>query len=153
MSVRIVLDAAAFNVLDTRDGRKLRAVVHRTLRRGGEICCAAVTLAEVCRGTQRTRRVESALAHDRGGQRIRVIHTDERLAKLVGAILHDTHSGSDRLADAHVVAVCGGADRATVMTSDPDDIAALADALPGTRVLTRDPADPFRPGEDNRSGG
>ncbi|MGH3545836.1 MAG: PIN domain-containing protein [Mycobacteriales bacterium] len=107
------------------------------------ICCAAVTLAEVCRGTPRTRRVEAALARDRGGQRVQAIPTDARLAKLVGTILYQTGSGSERLADAHVVAVCARADSAVVFTSDPGDIIELAQALPGTRVLVRDPAAPL----------
>lgn len=140
MSQRTVLDAAAFDVLDTAKGARVRALLERTAVEGGEIWCAAVTLAEVCRGTARTRRVEAALARNRGGQRIRVLPTDERLAKLVGAILYETGSGSERLGDAHVVAVCAGADSAVVFTSDPDDIAILAVAIPGTRVVIRDPA-------------
>jgi hypothetical protein len=83
--------------------------------------------------------VEAALARDRGGQRIRVVSTDERLAKLVGAILHSTGSGSDRLADAHVAAVCTGSDAAVVVTADPDDILAMGSAVPGTRIITRTP--------------
>lgn len=140
MSLRVVLDAAAFDVLDTNDGRGLRALLRRGLERGGEATCAAVTLAEVCRGAARTRRVEAALARNRGGQRLRVVPTDERLAKLVGAILHTTGRASEYLGDAHVVAVCAGADVAVVITSDPDDIAALAVAVPGTRVTVRTPA-------------
>lgn len=101
--------------------------------------CAAVTLAEVCRGTARTRRAEVAVSRDRGGQRVIVVATDERLAKLVGAILHTTASDSKRLGDAHVVAVCAGAERAVVLTSDPSDITELATAVPGTRVLVRAP--------------
>ncbi|MGH8887700.1 MAG: PIN domain-containing protein [Egibacteraceae bacterium] len=139
MSQRTVLDATAFDVLDTAKGRRVRALLERTAVEGGEICCAAVTLAEVCRGTARTRRVEAALARNRGGQRIRVLPTDERLAKLVGAILYETGSGSERLGHAHVVAVCAGADAAVVLTSDPDDIATLAVAVPGTRITIRDP--------------
>lgn len=69
--------------------------------------------------------------------------TDERSAKLVGAILHDTGHGSDRIADAHVVAACTASDTAVVFTSDPDDIAALATAVPGTRIIIRDPAAPL----------
>lgn len=140
MSLRVVLDAAAFDVLDTSDGQGLRALLRRAMERGGEASCAAVTLAEVCRGTARTRRVEVALARDRGGQRLRVVPTDERLAKLVGAILHATGRASEHLGDAHVVAVCAGADVAVVVTSDPGDIAALAVAVPGTRVTARTPA-------------
>ncbi len=139
MSLRTVLDAAAFDRIDHRDGGAVRALLRRTIERGGEVCCAAVTLAEVCRGTARTRQVEVALRRDRGGQRIRVVVTDERLAKLVGAVLDATGSGSERLADAHVVAVCAGADVAVVVTADPADITGLASAVPGTRVVVRDP--------------
>lgn len=113
--------------------------MRRASTRGWDVCCAAVTLAEVCRGRARTRRVEAALARDRGGRRIRVISTDEQLAKLVGAIMDDTHSGSDMLADAHVVAVCAGADHAVVVTVDPHDIVRLATALRGVRIVTRSP--------------
>lgn len=57
----------------------------------------------------------------------------------MGTILHTTASGSDLMADAHVVAVCAGADAAIVVTSD-HDILALAVAVPGTRIVTRTPA-------------
>jgi len=83
--------------------------------------------------------VEAALVRRHGGQRVIVAQTDERLAKFVGAILHATDSGSERLADAHVVAVAAPADAAIVITSDPDDIAALAVAVPGTRIVVRSP--------------
>ena len=139
MRARLVLDAGAFDVLDTSAGTGLRAVMRRASTREWDVCCAAVTLAEVCRGRARTRRVEAALARDRGGRRIRVISTDEQLAKLVGAIMDDTHSGSDMLADAHVVAVCAGADHAVVVTVDPHDIVRLATALRGVRIVTRSP--------------
>ncbi len=140
MTTRLVLDAAAFDLLDAPRSEDFRSLLREAVRRRTEVCCAAVTLAEVCRGAARTRRVEVALARERGGQRINVVPTDERLAKLVGAILHDTKSGSDRLADAHVVAVCAGADNALVLTADPADITALGAAVPGTRIVTRDPA-------------
>lgn len=144
MTFRVVLDAAAFDVLDTRRGDDLRVLLRRAATQGDTVCCAAVTLAEVCRGTARTRRVEAALVRRHAGQRVQVVPTDERLAKLVGAILHETRSGGDRLADAHVVAVCAEAEAAMVLTADPDDITALAAAVPGTRIVTRDPADPLR---------
>lgn len=139
MNVQVVLDAAAFDHLDAPSGGALRALLRRTAERGGEVCCAAVTLAEVCRGTARTRRTEAALVRDRGGQRIRVVPTDERLAKLVGAILYSTGSASDRLADAHVVAACARSDAAVVVTADPGDIVALAAAVPATRIIARLP--------------
>jgi len=138
VTARTVLDAAAFDHLDHADGGSLRALLRRTVERGGEVVCAAVTLAEVCRGSARTRRVEAALVRDRGGQRIRIVPTDERLAKLVGAVLDHSGAASDRLADAHVVALCAGADAAVVVTADPGDIAELSAAIPGTRVVVRD---------------
>lgn len=134
-----MLDAAAFDGLNAPDGADLRALIMRSAAKGTDVFCAAVTLAEVCRGTRRTRRVEASLARRRGGRRIRVVPTDVRLAKLVGAILHDTASGSEMIADAHVVAVCAGAERALVVTSDPDDIVRLAAAVPGVRIVTRAP--------------
>jgi len=139
MMSRVVLDAGAFDVLDSHSGADLRGLMRRVSERDGEVCCAAVTLAEVCRGTARTRRVEAALARGRGGRRIRVIPIDERLAKLVGGILHDTARGSEMLGDAHVVAACTGADTAVVVTSDPHDISLLATAVRGVRIVTRMP--------------
>jgi predicted nucleic acid-binding protein len=139
VSVSAVLDAAAFDVIDRAEGAALRHLLRTVLERGGDVRCAAVTLAEVCRGPARTRRVEVAVARDRGGQRILVVPTDAKLAKLVGAVLQAADRGSDAMADAHVVAVCAAVDRAVVLTSDPDDISALAAAIPGTRVIARSP--------------
>jgi predicted nucleic acid-binding protein len=135
----VVLDAAAFDVIDRPVGEDLRALLRTTLNRDGEVRCAAVTLAEVCRGQARTRRVEATLRQDRGGRRIRIVPTDERLAKAVGHVLSVARRDSCHLADAHVVAVCADADRAVVVTSDPDDIAHLAAALPAVRIVTRRP--------------
>lgn len=139
MTARIVLDASAFDVLDTFAGTELRGLIRRASARGTDTYCAAVTLAEVCRGTTCTRRIEVSLTRDRGGRRIRVVPTDEQLAKLVGAILNDTKRGSEHIADAHVVAVCAGAEHAVVVTDDPADITALAVAVPGVRIVTRKP--------------
>lgn len=69
-----------------------------------------------------------------------VVDTDDRLAKLVGAILHTTDADSSMLADAHVVAVCTGGSVAVVITTDPDDIIELSAAVPGTRVTARRPS-------------
>lgn len=139
MSVSAVLDAAAFDVIDRAEGAALRHLLRTILERGGDVRCAAVTLAEVCRGPARTRRVEVAVARDRGGQRILVVPTDAKLAKLVGAVLHAADRGSDAMADAHVLAVCAAVEAAVVITADPDDINALAAGIPGTRVIIRTP--------------
>ncbi len=139
MTTAAVLDAAAFDVLDRSEGAALRHLLRVVLVSGGEVRCAAVTLAEVCRGPARTRRAEAAIARDRGGQRILVVPTDFRLAKLVGAVLHSAGHGSESIADAHVIAVCASFDAAIVITSDPDDIAELASGVPGTRIVARAP--------------
>jgi predicted nucleic acid-binding protein len=137
VTLRVVLDAAAFDHLDGPSARGLLAILERAVaQHDGEVRCAAVTLAEVCRGPARTRRVEAILAARRGGRPITVVPTDERLAKLVGAVLDHAREGSAMIADAHVVAVCAGAERALVVTSDPDDIVRLSAAVPATRVLT-----------------
>ena len=101
--------------------------------------CTTVTLAEVCRGpgAQTASKGRSRDAH--GGQRVLVVPTNERLAKLVGAVLHTGGRSSQAMADAHVVAVCAGADTAFVMTSDIGDVNKLAMAIPGTRIIARRP--------------
>ncbi len=139
MIASAVLDASAFDVIDTAQGAGLRHLLRGVLARGGDVRVAAVTLAEVSRGTARTSRAAAAVARDRGGARVVVVPTDERLARLVGSVLHSAGRDSDDIADAHVVAVCGGAEAAVVVTSDPDDILALAAAIPATRVVTRRP--------------
>ena len=136
---RVVLDAGAFDSLNTRAGARLRTLLERTIIRGGELWCAAVTIAEVARGSARTREVETALGRIYGGAQIRVLVTDETLAKLVGHILYATNRGSESIADAHVIAACVPADLAVVVTTDPDDILELSAAVPGVRIMPRRP--------------
>ncbi|MGH3700317.1 MAG: hypothetical protein ACRDQY_12740 [Pseudonocardiaceae bacterium] len=66
-----------------------------------------------------------------------VVDTDFALARQVGAVLSGAGAGSVDLADAHVVAVCARRGGGLVITSDPDDIARLAAAVPAARVITR----------------
>jgi predicted nucleic acid-binding protein len=136
---RVVLDAGAFDALNTKAGAKLRDLLAQTITRGGEIWCAAVTLAEIARGTARTREVETALSRRYGGAQIRVLITDEELAKQVGGILYAANKGSDMIADAHVIAACIPAAVAVVVTSDPEDIAELSAVVPGVKILPRTP--------------
>ena len=129
---RVVLDAAGLDEVPTNTA--LRALLRRTAERGGQVWCAAVTIAEVARGPASVARGHGVLGRRFGGRRILVQSTDERLALLVGALLYDSGRVSDDLADAHVVAVCAPAAVALVVTSDPDDIAAIGDHLPGVRI-------------------
>jgi predicted nucleic acid-binding protein len=136
---RVVLDAGAFDKLNTIAGAKLRDFLARSLARGAEIWCAAVTLAEVARGTARTREVEAALSRKYGGEQIRVLVTDEDLAKQVGGILYAAHKGSASIADAHVIAACIPSEVAVVVTTDADDIAQLSAVVPSVRIMPRRP--------------
>jgi hypothetical protein len=43
----VVLDAGAFDALDQPRSHKLWALIERSIGRDGDLCCAAVTLAEV----------------------------------------------------------------------------------------------------------
>jgi predicted nucleic acid-binding protein len=128
---RVVLDAAGFDEMRTPE---FRAFLRGAVARGVQVWCAAVTVAEVARGAARSAQVHAALTQRHGGRTILVQPTDERLAFLVGALLNDSGRGSAALADAHVVSVCAPAAVALVITSDPDDIAAIGAYLPGTRI-------------------
>lgn len=129
---RVVLDAAGLDEIANHP--RLRALLRRAAEGNGQVWCSAVTIAEVARGSARAARLHQTLAQRHGGQRIRVAETDVRLALLVGALLNDAGRGSADIADAHVVAVCAPAAVALVVTSDPDDISAIASHLPGVRV-------------------
>jgi hypothetical protein len=135
----VVLDAAAFDVLDQPSGGDLVTLLLRRVPHGVEARCAAVTLAEVCRTRGRTQRIEAALQRCRDDHAITIVDTDKVLAKAVGRLLGEAGRDSCHLADAHVVALCADADTAVVITTDPDDINHLASSLRGVRVITRSP--------------
>ncbi len=141
----LVLDAAGLDALaGERPPDLLRALLAEALRRGRDVLCPAIVCAEVARGAARTRAVEAAVArHDRRRAErpaVRLVDTDFALARQVGAILEATGHGSDRVVDAHVVAVCVPAGGGLVVTSDPGDITELASAVPAARVRTTSPS-------------
>jgi hypothetical protein len=84
---RVVLDAAGLDEVGSEP--ELRALLRRAVERGGEVWCAAVTIAEVARGPKPTARAHQALKQRHGGRTIRVQATDERFALFVCALLHD----------------------------------------------------------------
>lgn len=135
----LVLDAAGLDALAAdRPPDALRALLAEAYRRDREVIAPTLVCAEVARGRARTRSLEAAVArHDATrGERpaLRLIDTDFALARAVGAILEATGSGSDRMVDAHVVAVCVPAGGGLVVTSEPDDIVELAAAVPAVRI-------------------
>ena len=137
----LVLDAAGLEALAApRPPESLRALLAEAHRRDREVIAPTVVCAEVARDRLRTRALEAAVArHDRArgeSPALRLIDTDFDVARQVGALLGATHSSSDRLVDAHVVAVCVAPGGGLVVTSDPDDIAELATAVPAARIRT-----------------
>lgn len=140
-SLPLVLDAAALAALaQPRPPERLRALLGEAANRGREVVVPTVVCAEVARGRARTRSLEAVVRrHDtaRGEQpALRLVDTDFDLARQVGTILDATSSGSERIVDAHVVAVCVPQGGGLVVTSDPDDVAALAGAVPAARIRT-----------------
>jgi len=137
----LVLDAVGLDALAAaRPPDSLRALLAEAHRRGREVIAPTLVCAEVARGRTRTRALEAAVArHDRTrGERppLRLVDTDFDLARQVGAILEATGSGSECVVDAHVVAVCVPGGGGLVVTSDPEDIAHLASAVPAARIRT-----------------
>jgi predicted nucleic acid-binding protein len=142
MTLPVVLDAEGLDALASPSPpTAFRALLREALDRGRDVLVPAVVCAEACRGGSRTQRIETALARHRPtrGQRppVTVVDTNFALARQVGAVLHGAGAGSADLADAHVVAVCARHGGGLVITSDPDDIARLAAAVPAARVVTR----------------
>jgi predicted nucleic acid-binding protein len=137
----LVLDAAGLEALAARrPPDSLRALLAEAYRRDREVIAPTLVCAELARGRTRTRALEAAVArHDRTrGERppLRLIDTDFDLARQVGAILEATGSGSERVVEAHVVAVCVPVGGGLIVTSDPRDIAELAAAVPAARIRT-----------------
>ncbi|MGH9153919.1 MAG: PIN domain-containing protein [Acidimicrobiales bacterium] len=137
----LVLDAAGLGALASAyPPETLRALLAEASRRSREVIAPTLVCAEVARGRSRTRALEGAVSQHRRehGERpaLRLVDTDFALARQVGAILEASGAGRDRVVDAHVVAVCVPAGGGLVVTSDPDDIAGLAAAVPAARIRT-----------------
>lgn len=124
--MRVVLDAEAVNALVGR-GNTGRRTVNRYLaiarRYGWQVCIPSVTLAELYRGTARSRALDAMLART---DDVLTRDTDPRFARLVGSLLHEAGAGSALLADAHAVAAAVEAGGGIVLTADPDDLQRLA---------------------------
>jgi predicted nucleic acid-binding protein len=140
----LVLDAAGLDALAIQHPPDvLRALLAEAHRRGRSVIVPTLVCAELARGRARTRALEATVArHDRSlGERpaLQLMDTDFDLARQVGAILEATGHGSEHVVDAHVVAVCVPLGGGLVVTADPDDISALAAAVPAARIRTTRP--------------
>lgn len=127
MSLRLVLDAeAVYALLDRQHPSRHR--VQAALRAATDlrrpVSIATVTLAELYRGRGRSQALDALLAGEQTGLRLR--DTDRALARLVGALLHESGRGREHLVDAHAVAVAVEGGGGVVLTGDPDDLEQLA---------------------------
>lgn len=143
----LVLDATGLDALASRHPPDdFRALLAEAYRRGREVVAPTVVCAEVARGRSRTRALEAAVArHDRAcGEQppLLLIDTDFALARQVGTILDAAGGGSERIVDAHVVAVCVPTGGGLVVTSDPGNIIELAAGVPAVRVRVVAPGGP-----------
>lgn len=137
----LVLDAAGLEALcAAKPPDRFRALLAEAHRRGREVIAPTLVCAEIARGRARTAALEAAVGrHDRArGERpaVRLVDTTFDLARQVGAILEAAKAGSERIVDAHVVAVCVAFGGGLIVTSDPSDIVELADGVPATRIRT-----------------
>ncbi len=137
----LVLDSAGLEALcAVKPPDRFRALLSEAHRRGREVIAPTLVCAEIARGRARTAALEAAVGrHDRArGERpaVRLVDTTFDLARQVGAILEAAKVGSERIVDAHVVAVCVAFGGGLIVTSDPSDIVQLADGVPTTRIRT-----------------
>lgn len=117
----LVLDAGAFSALERRDTRML-ALADELHRRRRSALVPAGVVAQVWRGSARQHAVIRLIR----ANAVRVDPLSEDLAYHLGLLL--ATSGTSDVVDAHVAWLARRL-RATVVTSDPDDIAALDAAL------------------------
>jgi predicted nucleic acid-binding protein len=122
-----VLDAEALNALLNRkhpSRRQVQSAVRAAVTLRRPVVVATVTLSELYRRRGRSQALDALLAGEQRGLRLR--DTDRALARLAGALLHESGMGSEHLVDAHAVALAVEAGGGVVLTGDPDDLGRLA---------------------------
>lgn len=131
----LVLDSEAISQLARRHSGGARGVVHAALTvataSGAEVFVPAAVLAEQYRGGRHDQALDACLARYPG---IQVADTTRSLAKRIGNLLARAGRGSADHVDAAVVAVAAGVRSAVILTSDPDDLTAIAGSLPGLAI-------------------
>ena len=135
MTPCLVLDAEALSALAgaaTERQRHVRAAMRTAVRLDRDVLVPAVILAELYRGPRHNTAVDACLSRETG---IRVRATDRALAKLVGGVLAAANAGSERLADAHVIATAVDHGGGIALTTDSDDLRRLAAAYRNVMVV------------------
>jgi predicted nucleic acid-binding protein len=135
MSRCVVLDSEALAALAGQPGRRnleVRAALRAAVRLRREVIVPSVILAELYRGPRHNPVVDACLSRETG---IRVRDTDRPLARIVGGVLAAAQVRSERLADAHVVAVAVELGGGLVLTTDPDDLSRLAASYGNVTII------------------
>jgi predicted nucleic acid-binding protein len=125
--VKLVLDQAAVNALaepPSNAQRQVRRAMTAAARLHRDVTVPTVILAELYRGAGRNQMIDSLLSRETEALELR--DTDRVLARLVGGVLTTAGSGSEDLADAHVVAAAVEAGGGVILTVDEDDLNRLA---------------------------
>ena len=128
--MKLVLDQAAVSALaelPSEAQRQVRRAMTAASRLRREVTVPTVILAELYRGAGRNQMIDSLLSRETEALELR--DTDRALARLVGGVLAaaGSGSGSEELADAHVVAAAVEAGGGVILTVDVDDLTRLAD--------------------------
>lgn len=121
MSAGVVLDAGGLIAVD-RNLRPVVALLARALETGASVTVPAPALAQAIRAPQRQVRL-ARLIRQPGTQ---VLPLDRADAVRIGSLLART--GTRDVVDAHVV-LCAQQTSQAVVTTDPDDLRKLDDAM------------------------
>ncbi len=131
----LLLDSEALSAITHGPaGRRdrVRALVAEMRRRELAVATVAAVLAEVVDGRSADASVFAGLRRER----VEVHPVDTRVGVRAGQLLGAVHAGSDVAVDAFVIAVADLAGGAVVATTDPVDLARLADHA--TAVIVAD---------------
>ena len=113
----VTLDAGALIALD-RDDRRLIALLARIAESGGRVTVPATALAQAMRRPARQARLSRLIRQPNTA----LVSLDGPDATQVGLLL--ARSRTTDIVDAHVV-ICARRNTESIVTSDPDDLAAL----------------------------
>ena len=129
----LVLDSEAISGLARERGDgALHAFLTAAVATMSPVRVPAAVLAEQYRGGGYDQTVDALLSRHRGA--LKVVDTDRDLARAVGNLLARHGRGTQDHVDATVVAAAIRLGGGVILTSDPVDIAALADGIPGIVV-------------------
>ncbi len=117
----ITFDAGALIAIKRRS-RRMQALLEEIDRRDWQVAVPAGAVAQAWRGGPRQARIAAVL----GDERTEVVPLDDPAARAVGLL--SGRSGHADVVDVSV-ALCARARNLHVVTSDPDDLRAVDDAL------------------------